>query len=258
MAANNELTITKERIFEIISENELPYWELKDSDKGFTVQRQSQTDNIEDSIDKLNTVLNDIKSTKVFIRISNFPFPIRAGRVVGRETQSYFIKLEQTKNKEMSDNVGTGALAYIVPLMKEIGELKAGLVRAEMESIKSEFQKQIDDLKRQKNKEEVNGLMSAKEEMLMGLYDTLLPYVPLVASKLGLIPNTQPVHINHVETDTAPETEATIKSRIAKACNRLLKIDDDLVNTLELLATYAEQNPDGYKSFIPILKSQIK
>lgn len=54
---------------------------------------------------------------------------------------------------------------------------------------------------------------------------------------------------------TESETEATPKQKITDAVNRLLKVDKDLPNTLQTLATFAEKDPNKYLSFLPILKT---
>jgi hypothetical protein len=76
--------------------------------------------------------------------------------------------------------------------------------------------------------------------------------MPLIAGFMNKFTTTgqiaqQPV-INGVEDKNDK------KSLITNAINRLVKIDKNLAENLNLLADFGEKNPEKYHSFIPMLK----
>lgn len=114
-----------------------------------------------------------------------------------------------------------------------------------------ELQNKIMILEHERKADEITRKLEEKIEGLKN-EDVLEKYIPLIAGFMNKFTTTgqiaqQPV-INGVEDKNDK------KSLITNAINRLVKIDKNLAENLNLLADFGEKNPEKYHSFIPMLK----
>jgi len=131
--------------------------------------------------------------------------------------------------------------AEILRLMQEKKELELKMADLKAEQKHAELTRQIEEIK--------NGSVLEK-------------YAPqILALMQNMFAKNQGATVGVAgleDTETQTNTEATPKQRITIAINKLMHIDKDFVNTIELLAKFAEQNPQSYLGFLPMLRGQVK
>lgn len=93
------------------------------------------------------------------------------------------------------------------------------------------------------------------EEKIEGLQnsDPLEKYAPLIQHFMGGF-FKQPAQVAGIAGHEEETPANDKKTRITKAVNRILKVDPDFADNIELLANFAEKSPDKYKNFVPMLK----
>lgn len=117
-----------------------------------------------------------------------------------------------------------------------------------------ELQNKIMLLEHQKAADEKHRILEEKIEGLKNS-DALEKYAPLIQMAISqFMPGANGAAPAPVGIAGTEETQPTKKEKITKSVNRLLKIDPDFCDNLELLADFAESKPDQYKKFIPMLK----
>lgn len=124
------------------------------------------------------------------------------------------------------------------------------------------YQLQIDGLRRefelkekikelendtQVNDSPINGFLEAQSGRIMGLLERFLFPNQQVAIAGGN--ETIPATIELTQTEIEE-----LQQRLNNAIITLAEVDTNYIETLELLAKFAKNNPDKYKSYIPLLK----
>lgn len=127
----------------------------------------------------------------------------------------------------------------ILRLMQEKKELELKMAELKAEQKHAELERKIEEIKNE------------------SVLDKYAPQIMGVLQSMFAKQTSAPVAVAGLEQEET-QTETTPKQRITAAINRLLKVDKNLVETLELLATFAEQQPQSYLGFLPMLKAQVK
>ena len=229
----------------VMQKNDLPYWEIFTDSKKTPDYRQSEKKGVDESIEELESVLQDFSGT-VYLKCSNYPFPHGKGQPEKYILKEYTLKLNTGTSSPGIGNIGGDVLRYLERIKDKELEIAQLKFDHHLEAIK----RQLDDLKQKKDKENENGI---GDKLLEAMAPSLIENLPSIIS--GMTGNKVPVA-------SAPgiagvEDAATAKQRTIAALNRLQKIDPNLPDTLTLLADFAEKKPSQYLSFIPIVKSQL-
>lgn len=184
----------------------------------------------------LEMFLNSIEgSVKVILRINSKKSKSQGGATNGSCT--FDIRLGDEKHKGVNGMDNT-----IMGLLQSNFDAK-------LEALKNEYAHQ-DELRKLKESQEDS------QSTISEILEHLKPFIPHIMQKLGMMPTlsvagaTDDVIEQKIDQNTI--------SRLNIAIADLIKIDPSFVDTLETLAKFAKQSPDQYKSFIPILMSQVK
>jgi len=218
-------------MFSQLHDKQLPYWTV--SDGRSVIAFNDDEDSLSKSEELLQEVLDNVLDAYVIVKISERP---RKDLSKGGNTRSNFLEYKiQLKAASQPGVRGiSGNSNNVDELHQEIKKLRDELHKKELEVIKDNFQRQIDELKEKKN----DPMTEMGMQVLSGL---------LIPKKTVAVAGAE---------DEAVKTDFVEKQkRIKLALVKLSKVDPDLDQTMTLLAEFAVNNPDQYKSFIPMLKS---
>jgi hypothetical protein len=214
-----------------------PYYGVYEMD-GKTLLSENDGDDINstEAAEELETFLNSIEgSVKVILRINSKKSKSQGGATNG--SHIFSIRLGDEKQKGVN-----GMDQTIMGLLQSNFDAKIAAMKSEYE-----HQEQL-----RKIKESNDDSQSTISEIL----EHLKPFIPHIMQKLGMMPT---LSVSGATDDVIEQKiDQNTISRLNIAIADLIKIDPSFVDTLETLAKFAKQSPDQYKSFIPILMSQVK
>lgn len=219
----------------LMEEKNLPYFKITD---GRTlIGKNNDESSPSKAIDSLDEILEMIEDSVVTISLSERPDKDK--RAGGNNMNDYVFKVRL--QGEGTNGIGSAGInGTVLSLMKENSDLLRKLEMQNRDQVIEGLKKEMQELKEKKNKP-----------------DVLDQYLPLLVQSLTGKPFNQPVAVaGHNDGPVNPDVMERLK-KIKLQLMRLEKIDSDLVETLTMLADFAEQNPEKYRAFIPMLKAQL-
>lgn len=234
--------VKKDYIAELMQSENLFLFTLCGVDgKSILCEQDDESYKVGESIQKLDHCLESLEPGQVVyltLRRHTKKDKSQGGAIKG----NYQFKIRTGTDKAISGHtpqIDTSLVnSEILRLMQEKKELELKMAELKAEQKHAELERKIEEIKNE---------------------SVLEKYAPQIIGTLQAMFTKQagaPVAVAGLE-DTETET-ATPKQRITAAINRLIKIDKDFVNTIEVLAAYAEQQPQSYLGFLPMLKAQVK
>lgn len=222
-------TVKKEYILKVMEEQNLPYYAVTDGKD--MIGLNDDEPNIDAAVRSLEMLLDNVEDGFVVVKLSNVSKKDK-GAKGGRNYWNFEFKLNLKKQNE----AGIGA-AGINSTILQLMEANNTLLR--------KIEQQANE---QKIKELERAIGEAKEEGT-GI-EKWIPVLTAAMSgqKVGLAGTGAPAM-------EPPQVDRIVKIRAAIA--RLGKVDRNIDDTLTLLADFAEEKPEQYLSFIPIIKSQL-
>jgi len=217
-----------------------PYYSVCELDGKTLLSENDDEISVEAAMDELDQILHNIEgSVKVILRPTSKKSRAAGGALNG--SHIYSLRLgEEKQNKSINGMDNT-----IMGLMQQNYESKLDAIKKDYE-----FREEMRELKESLKSD--NSTSSLNE-----IIEHLKPFLPMILNKLGMI---GPVpSIAGQEDDIIEETiDAATVTKLNESVAELMQIDENFVDTIQILAKFAKQAPEQYKSFIPILKSQIK
>lgn len=204
----------------------------------------SENDNAEqtpaESLDQVQAFCDSIEGTvKITLRRVSKKERVNGGPAKDNHVYTFRCGGSPSGIEGMSNNP-------MFTLLREMNALQIEMLKKDMK-----HEKEMEDFKREIKEDDTAG----KIKEYIGM---LSPYIPGILSK---IPNAIPIPGiagNEHEEVVVEKINADQIKRLNTAVASLIKIDPDFVSTIEALAQFGHQSPEQYKSFIPMLKSQIK
>ena len=217
-----------------------PFYSVTEMDGKAILDENENKISVETASDNLTTFLHSIEgSVKVTLRMKSKKDRSEGGSA--KDNHTFAIRLGETSSRGV-----------------------AGVDQTILGLVQSNFNSQVQAIKQDyENREALRLLKEDLEEKnstsLSDILEHIKPFIPAILNKIGMLPGAAPA-IAGTESEVIPETKVddTQIARLNVAVSTLLSIDPNFVETLEILAKFASQGPEQYKSFIPILKSQVK
>ncbi len=224
-------------VLDLIEREELKYFKITGADNKSIVLKQDNPDiSVTEAYNMLEDFLASCEAGIINIKLSKVSDKEKGtGGVIKGQDYTFRVRIGATSARIAGTDANTMA-GTEKALMQEIFSLKLQLQLMEQ---------------KHHQKEELRKL----EEKIEGLkdQDPLEKYAPLIQHFAGQF-FKQPVPVAGI-AGHEEETPATDKkTRITKAINRILKVDADFADNIELLANFAEKSPEKYKNFVPMLK----
>lgn len=222
-------TVKKEYILKVMEEQRLPYYAVTDGKD--LIGMNDDEPNIDAAVRSLETLLDNVEDGFVVVKLSDASRKDK-GAKGGRNYYNFEFKLNLKKPTEAG--IGSAGInSTILQLMEQNNNLLRKIEQQQNE---------------QKIKELERAIGEAKEDS--GGIEKWIPLLQSVMSgtKVG-IAGTEAAPIENAQVDKIEKIRAAI--------TRLGRIDKNLPETLTLLAQFAEQKPEQYLSFIPIIKGQL-
>ena len=226
-------------VYQLMKENSWKIWTVKD---------ELASSKIDEQLDSTITVPNAIQKLKNCIQACS---------------ESEIVTVELSKRKTKSDGTGgaqTGTLfkyrvrtrpkeetALTNPVsghsQDKIEQLSGTITQLQLEIQKLQFQKQMDDLKRE-----------------MENKDPFEKYIPLIQGFLNQNAGRQPAPIAGVQGSNDPEIKVKKQpaSVLAGFLQRWKNLDADYVTMIEAIVVMGESDPDAYKVYSGQLKNALK
>ena len=217
-----------------------PYYSVFEPD-GKTILSENDNDiSPDEARDELDEILHNLEgSVKVVLRLTSKKSRPAGGALGG--SHIYSLRLSEDKRQSVGGMDNT-----IMGLMQQNFESKLDAIKKDYE-FREEMRSLKEDLKKNDN----------STTSLTEILEHLKPFLPMIMSKLGMIPASPSIAGNEAEIIESEIDPVTI-TKLNEAIAQLMSIDENFVETIEILAKFAKSAPEQYKSFIPILKSQVK
>ena len=239
----------------LINRNQAKYWKLYDSDGNLI---DSQIDGIElsESISLFQESVAGMLGEYVQATCSKTKLENEAGERGGNKRNGVFkfkILLEnagpQKEQKQNSFNSqlnpmsGAGGFQMYHTLMEKITALQ-------IENQQKDFQRQLDELKDKGKKSKAD---TALELILAKILSS-------DKGGAGLSGVTQQEHtepaINGVTQAQTTVSKGDAVNDLKNSLNALKSVDSNFIDSLQALAKFAQANPEAYKQYLQMLKSQ--
>lgn len=229
-------TITKKLLFDVMRNEDKPYWWLYDRT---TTIAENQTDGtVEGSIQLLEQVLSEVENPYVDINICDKTKQEISRGGNKQKHNTYTINLGFDKKKSES-SVSPSLNKDILRLMEENHKLQRDIDRLKDQQKYDALILKIDEIK---NNDVLSKLLS-NPQILNGIS--------------GIFGVKQPMGIASVGEGDEPITAnvADRHQKIREAIIRLSKIDNKFDDTITMLADFAEKNRDQYFESIEYIKN---
>ena len=231
------VTTTKAQVLQTMQQKNISFFKVSDvTGKNFSYIQDDEEVTPEEAYNELSDYLNNLEPGIVTINLSEKSYKEKGtgGAVKGG---NYIMKVRIGTNNLQTPQIG-GLNADYKNLLQQNFELQNKIMLLEHQRISDEKHRLLE--------EKIEGLKNT---------DVLEKYAPFIQMAISqFMPGAAaaaPVPVGIAGTD---EEAPTTKTRLTKSVNRLLKIDNNFVENLEMLADFAEAKPDQYKKFIPMLK----
>lgn len=215
-----------------MEDKDLPYFKVTDGK--VLISKNNEESEPSKAVELLAEVIEMIEDSIISISLSDKTDKERGKGGSNWDNYNFKVKLKQA---EGINGTAGGINGTILAMMKENGELMRKIELQAKEHELNELKKEIREIKEDKNKP-----------------DVWEKYLPLLSAHFG---NKTPIAVAGADDGAVAEAAVDRQQKIRAALVRLSKIDENLADNLTLLANLAEKHPDKYKSFIPIIRSQI-
>ncbi len=221
-------------VYKLMEQRELPYFKVTDG-KVLIGKNQEESEPAK-AVELLQELLEMVEDSIVTVSLGDKTDKERGKGGSNWDNYCFKVRLKTTQSEAVGIN-GT-----ILSMMKENADLLRKLELQQKENEMKELRKEIQDIKDEKGKP-----------------DMLEKYLPLLAGHFAGKPGIAGADDGEVDEEKIQRQrdEANRMKKIKLAVFRLAKVDANLPDTLTMLATFAEKQPEKYKTFIPILKSQL-
>jgi len=232
------VTTTTGQVLQTMQQKNISFFRISDvTGKNFSYIQDDEEITPAEAYNELNDYLKNLEPGIITIQLSEKSFKEKGtgGAIKGG---NYIMKVRIPNNNLQTPQIG-GLNEDYKSLLKQNFELQNKIMLLEHQKISDEKHRQLE--------EKIEGLKAT---------DPLEKYAPLIQALLPQFMGTAAAAAPMVAPGIAGTEEETPnqKQKITKSINRLLKIDKDFVDNLEMLADFAEAKPDQYKKFIPMLK----
>lgn len=219
--------IKKEFLFKEIEKEGLFFYSVVE---GSNVIAENQScDSVEQCIEELTEVFESLDESSVIVKLSNKKKSDRSKGGRDHKYREYKVGLRASD----SLNSGAGSLS----MLERIFALQLQLAMRDKDDEKKELERRLKELEEGGN----NPLLEKGINMLAGF--------------LGSQGKT--VVAGHNDGPLPGADVVSPAERVKSAISRLAKIDPHCVDTLELLADFAEKKPEDYKRFIPVVRGMV-
>ena len=231
------VTTTKAQVLQTMQQKNISFFKVSDvTGKNFSYIQDDEEVTPEEAYNELSDYLGNLEPGIVTIHLSEKSYKEKAnGGAI--KSGNYVMKVRIGANNLQTPQIG-GLNADYKNLLQQNFELQNKIMLLEHQKISDEKHRLLE--------EKIEGLKNT---------DVLEKYAPLIQMAISqFMPGSAqaaPVPVGIAGTD---EEAPTTKTRLTKSVNRLLKIDNNFVENLEMLADFAEAKPEQYKKFIPMLK----
>jgi len=231
---------TIDKLSNMMTEKSLPYFRVFDPTKEKIYDNDEvEVARVDSELDKLISYLEELEGTFVFVRLSKDTFRSK-NKGGDTHTGTYQYRVNLRGSGSSKEGMGSTHGTYMSKKYEDLLEkFNALTLQSMMKTNDEKWEKRIAAI------EEKNGQSPLEQ---------YAPYFLPILSKISGVPAPAPIQEQPINgTEQAPPI--SVKSRLATAINRLMKVDKNFPDTLESLADFAESKPDAYNSYIPILKT---
>jgi len=223
-------TVTREFMFQQMVGRKLPYWMVTDGRD--TIAENMEEQSVAKSQEMLEEVMSNVLDTFIIVKLSD---RTKQERAKGGNTKTDYLeyKIQLRGSPSMG---GIGGNSMVGDLLNEVKQLQQKNHELQITQLTENMKREMKELKEKLESKDPMSEMALK--VISGLFDKDKATVGIAGS----------------EHETVNETEVEKQKKIRAALIRLAKIDKDIANTLTLLADFAENNPEKYHAFIPMLK----
>lgn len=219
--------IKKEFLFKEIEKEGLFFYSVVE---GSNVIAENQScDSVEQCIEELTEVFESLDESSVIVKLSNKK---KSDRSKGGRDHKY---REYKVGLRSSDSLGSGAGS--LSMLERIFQLQLELKLRDKDKEKEDLERRIKELEEGGN----NPMLEKGINLIAGFLSS----------------QGKTVVAGHNDGPLPGAGVATPAERVKAAISRLAKIDPQCVDTLELLADFAEKKPEDYRRFIPIVKGMV-
>lgn len=268
------MAVDKQALFDEMRLHNMPYWKIMNGkSKSAMFKCDTDINDIDSQISTLNKRLKGIKHQScVDVIISD-----KTNKQQSEEGGNSFNRL--TVELENDDELIGNAQSSFDPSiftsmndasMKNLEKLQEERHKLEIAKLEFAKDKEIAALKEEfaKLREELTQQDDDDDDDGMGALKPLMPFIPAIMSKLGIVmPSTNNMAGTNENITESPKitTEDQIDPELQKqeikaaaAISKLLKIDNKAGDALLMLSEFATLSPESYFSFIPVLKGQLE
>jgi len=231
------VTTTISQVLQTMQQKNISFFKVADvTGKNFSYIQDDEDLSPDEAYNELNDYLKSLEPGIITIQLSEKSFKEKGngGAIKGG---NYIMKVRIASNNLSTPQIG-GLNADYKDLLKQNFELQNKIMLLEHQKIADEKHRILE--------EKIEGLKNV---------DPLEKYAPLIQMAVSqFMPGANAAAPAPVGIAGTEETQPTKKEQITKSVNRLLKVDPNFVENLEVLADFAESKPDQYKKFVPMLK----
>lgn len=229
--------VTAEFVVKQMEQYDCSYFTIKDSDRTSIIDEQQDSDvSTKQAIAQLQETLASINGNFVFVEISKKNRRQKAnGGDVRAGHYSYRVNLN-SNTKSINGGVNMADNAAYRALMEQNNALRLQIVEMKKDQEMDELRREIAEIKE-----------GGRNPMLEQLMPAVIGY--LGNSGTGAVAPG----IAGTETEQEPSSNERLKAAFAK----LKKVDPTYIDTICMLADFAEKKPEQYKGFLPMLKNML-
>ena len=219
-------------VYQLMKEKDLPFFKVTDG-KVLLGKNNEESEPLK-AVELLEELIENIEDSMITVSLS--PRSDKAKSKGGGNWDNYVFKV-RLRQQEDSINGSHGVInGTVLSMLKENAELLRRLELQSKEHEIAELKKEFQKLKEGQDKP-----------------DAWEKYIPVLMQHFS----GKPIAVAGAHDGEVNEPEYDKQTIIRKALIRLDKVDKDLPETLTMLSLFAEKHPEKYKSFIPIIKTQL-
>lgn len=226
--------VSKDYVLQTLRNRGIKYWKVTAAGSSYPLdEMQDEETSLDKSLNQLENTLEQINEGLVTVQASERS-KTEKGRGGNTRNGIFEFKVDcrSTAAQQASPITGVenGFSSRLENLMRENGELKAQLLEQEQKHQNALLRKEIEEIK------QGDPYTNAAIQALAGYF---------------MKGNQQPAAIAGTPLDE------TKRKAINSAVKRLLAIDTNLHETLDALASFAENDPGTYSNYVQMLKTQV-
>lgn len=247
--------VSVEHVYKMMRKHTCRFWELYEKDATNIDEMQDDDTNVEDSILKLQSTLDDLSGNTVNITISEWAKK-RQGK--GGRPKFYYEFCIMLSNAGVSSSTREPAGSGNIALLTKIKDLEIENLRLKMEN---DFDKKLEKLRLDLEGNKKTAKVTVADKVVDEMMPILRQWMKQEVSK-GQGGTTT---INAL--DDEPPTDKVISDKVAhdknlkRVSDALMKwkqADANFLDSLETVAQWALTNPTEYRQYLPMIKESIK